>query len=150
MCLFLPPSQLFRLFFLLPCPRLHPTQTNICIWLLWSKVGRQACLFIYFLCSFIYLFIGRLANWKKADKSMAVQATAFGFKAQSDYNKGLLDLKSRPFRKLQPCVTHPTYHWAMIKVNEVTSGLPLGHAHSRCFVLCRAHSRCFGFPLELK
>lgn len=147
MCPFLPSSQLFRLFFLLPCPRLHPTQTNICSWLLWSKLGRQACLFIYLL---IYLFIGRFASWKKADKSMAVRATAFEFRAQSDYNEGLLDLKSSPFHKLQPCVTHPTYHWAMIKVNEITSGLPLGHAHSRRFALRRAHSRCFGFLLELK
>lgn len=114
------------------------------------QTWKISVLIYLFICSFIYLFIGRLASWKKADKSMAVQATAFGFKAQSDYNKGLLDLKSSPFRKLQPCVTHPTYHWAMIKVNEITSGLPLGLSHSRRFALCRAHSRCFGFPLELK
>lgn len=140
-CPFLPSSQLFRLFFLLPCPRLHPTQTNICIWLLLSKLGLQACLFIYlFIYLLIYLFIGRLADWKKADKSKNVRATALEFKAQSNYNKEFACSEIKSLFKLQHCVAHPSYHWAMVKVNERPYRLPLGHAHSRCI----------GFLLELK
>lgn len=118
-----------------------PTQTNICSWLLLSELGWQACLFTYFfIYLLIYLFIGRLANGKKADKSTNVRATAFEFKAQSNYNKGFAWSEIKSLFKLQHRVTHSSYHWAMIKVNEIPNRLPLGHAHSKCI----------GFLLELK